>query len=44
LIFSKAFGKPVSTIDPDEVETEEIVEENEEILPPSNSFTKPKVC
>jgi len=40
----KAFGKPVAKIDPDDddIETEEIVENNEEILPLSINATKPK--
>ncbi len=39
----RLFRKPVAKIDPDDIETEEIVETNEEILPLSINATKPKV-
>ncbi len=43
-ISRKAFGKPIAKIDPeDDLETEEIVEKTEEILPLSLNTTKPKV-
>jgi hypothetical protein len=38
----RLFRKPVAKIDPDDIETEEIVETNEEILPLSINATKPK--
>jgi len=44
LFFSRrVFGKSVAKSDPDDLETEEIVETNEEILPLSINTTKPKV-
>jgi len=38
----KVFGKPIAKVDPDDDETEEIVEKDEEILPLSINATKPK--
>jgi hypothetical protein len=44
LLFSRrVFGKRIVKTDPDDEETEEIVEDTEEILPLSIDTTKPKV-